>query len=248
MTFQDHFSNIAQDYAAFRPTYPPALFAWLAQQVDEHSLVWDCATGSGQAAFGLAEVFDQVVATDASAQQLSQAVAHPHIRYLVAPAEQAPFDDATVNMITVAQALHWFDRAAFFQECARVLKPKGILAVWTYGPLRVVGADVDSVLQHYYHDIVGDYWPPERVWVGAGYAGIQLPFTEIVTPNFEMTADWDMNALLGYLGSWSASHAYQKENGKDPREQIFVDLQAVWGDANIKRRITWSLTLRVSVK
>lgn len=248
MTFQDHFSNIAQNYAAFRPTYPPALFGWLATQAHGRALAWDCATGSGQAALGLVQVFDRVVATDASAQQLSQASVHDRITYQVAPAEQAPFADASVDVITVAQALHWFDRAAFFQECERVLKSKGVLAVWTYGPLRVVGADVDTVLQHYYHDIVGAYWPPERTWVEAGYEGIQLPFTEIATPTFEMTADWDMQALLGYLGSWSASHAYQKANGHDPREQIFADLQSVWGDVSVKRRITWSLTLRVSVK
>lgn len=247
MTFQDHFSHIAQNYAAFRPTYPPALFAWLATQAHGHALAWDCATGNGQAALGLVQVFDQVVATDASAQQLLQAPAHDRIRYQVAPAEQTPFTDASVDVITVAQALHWFDRAAFFEECARVLKPRGLLAVWTYGPLHVHGADVDSVLQHYYHNVVGPYWPPERVWVESGYEGIQLPFTEIEAPSFEMTADWDMHALLGYLGSWSASHAYQKAHGTDPRAQIMAELQVVWGDANVKRRITWSLTLRASI-
>lgn len=246
--FVDRFAPVAADYAAFRPCYPAALYTWLAACSPRPALAWDCATGTGQAARGLAACFERVVATDASAGQIAQAPSDPRIAYRVAAAEDSGLATATVDLVTVAQALHWFDRARFFAEVARVLRPDGILAVWTYGPLRVAGPTVDGLVQRYYQDIVGPYWPPARALVDSGYAGIALPYPELVPPPFAMTVAWTLEQLLGYLGTWSSTTAYREANGVDPRTLVGPALARAWGEPRNVREVRWPLTVRVCRK
>ncbi len=244
MGFKDHFSGHAADYTRYRPTYSPELFAWLAQQAPTHTLVWDCATGNGQAALGLAAHFDAVIATDASDNQIATAHVHPRVRYAVAPAENSGIAAGSVDLITVGQALHWFDFPAFYAEAARVLKPGGVLAAWSYGLMQVSPA-VDAAVWRLYEPITGPYWPPERRYVEEQYRSLPFPLDEIAAPAFAMEAEWRLAQLNGYLGTWSAVQRYRKERGVDPLALIADELAAAWGSEQSSRRVRWPLFMRV---
>ena len=244
MSFKDHFSTQADSYARYRPRYPAELYDYLTALPAARQLAWDCATGSGQAAVALAESFEQVIATDASPQQLERAQAHPRVSYQVASAEASPLTDASADLITVAQALHWFDLDAFATEARRVLKPGGILAVWSYA-LAQIRPDIDAVVEHLYADIVGPWWPPERDTVINRYANIQIPLRELETPAFNMQVDWTLAQLTGYLESWSAVQRYRDANQKNPLEQVRHPLASAWGQPEKPLAVRWPLTLRV---
>ncbi len=244
MNFKDHFSKQADDYAKYRPLYPPALFAYLASQVSGHALAWDCGTGSGQAAIGLADFFDRVIATDPSEAQIRNATPHEKILYKVAPAERTDISAGSVDLITVAQALHWIDLDHFYAEARRVLKPAGVLAVWCYG-LNEIVPRVDEVVQGYYRDIVGPYWPPERRLIDECYRTIPFPFAEWTPPAFHMEANWTLGEYLGYLGTWSATQRYRKEKGSDPLVPLRAALEKVWGAPETKYIIRWPIHMRI---
>ena len=243
MPFQNHFSVQAGAYARFRPAYPEALFNWLAQQARARHLAWDCATGNGQAALSLVAHFAQVVASDASPEQLIRSQAHPQIRYLVAEAESPPAEAQGADLVTVAQALHWFDFERFYPALQRTLKPGGLFAAWGYGLMRITPV-VDSVVQEYYSNIIGSYWPPERHHIETGYREIPFPLTELVPPNFVMQAEWSLETLLGYLETWSATQLYrQARTGTDPVESLRVRFVRAWGEVST-RAVTWPVFLR----
>lgn len=243
--FADHFAPVAAAYATFRPTYPAELFAWLADIAPGHALAWDCATGSGQAARALAAHFAQVIATDASAAQIATAVPHARVEYRAAPAEASGLPDAAVDLVTVAQALHWFDLDRFYAEARRVLRSGGILAVWTYGVLSVAGEAVNERVQVFYRETVGPYWPPERRHVENGYRTLPFPFAELQAPAFSMAATWTLPELLGYFRSWSATGRYGAERGEDPVAVLATELAPCWGEPQERRRVAWPLALRV---
>lgn len=243
-SFPDHFSGVAGAYAEFRPRYPDALFDWLADLAPGRALAWDCATGSGQAAVALAPWFERVVATDASAEQIAAATPHPRVEYRVAPAEASGLAAGSVDLVTVAQALHWFDRPAFYREAARVLRPDGVLAVWTYGHPHLDDPGSDGVFQEFYSGTVGPYWPPERALVDAGYRTIEFPVPEIESPTFEMETRWSLAALLGYVGTWSATTRFRDARGLDPVPGLARDLASRWGDPEEPRRIRWPVAVR----
>jgi len=240
--FKDHFSEQSADYARHRPRYPEALFAFLSGLASKHALAWDCATGNGQAAIALSAHFERVVATDASAAQIHAALAHPGVSYRVAPAEASGLDTHSIDLITVGQALHWFDHARFFAEARRVAAPGGILAAWCY-ELCEVSAACDAVVNTLYTEIVGDYWPPERRLIEARYADIAIPGTPLEAPRFAMRLDWTVADMLGYLRTWSACKRYRADRGDDPVARIEAGLRAAWGDA--PRPVSWPLTVRV---
>ena len=243
-SFQDHFSGHAADYARFRPHYPPELFAWLAELAPASELAWDCATGNGQAAVALSAHFAEVVATDASAEQVAQAEAHAGVRYAVAPAEESGLPEGSVDLVTVAQALHWFDLGRFYAEVRRVLRPSGILAVWSYGLFECSPA-VDVLVRRLYADIVGPYWPMERRLVEEGYRSLPYPFPELAPPAFAMEARWTLAQTAGYLNTWSAVQRYRKDRAEDPLDLIAAELTAAWGDPAAAQRLRWPLQLRV---
>jgi ubiquinone/menaquinone biosynthesis C-methylase UbiE len=245
MSFKDHFSRLAAQYSAYRPTYPEALFDYLARSCPERQTAWDCACGNGQATLSLAERFDSVIATDASPQQIAAATARANITYRVARAEQSGIESKSLDLVSVAQALHWFDLDSFYGEVERVLKTSGVLAVWTYGVLHVEGDAIDALLQEFYHDTVGPYWPAERRFVEEGYRGLAFPFTEISPPPFNMEVHWDREHLLGYLRTWSATARYVEDKGVDPVSALEDRLASIWIDAQNARKVTWPLALRV---
>jgi SAM-dependent methyltransferase len=246
MSFKDHFSKQAADYAKFRPRYPREMFEYLGSLAPSRKLAWDSGTGNGQAAVGLARVFDRVIATDASEKQISNARLHGRVEYRVVPAETSGIKAGTVNLIMVAQALHWFDLDRFYDEVRRVLKKNSVLAASAYNLLHIEPA-IDEVVNRYYYDVVGPFWPPERKLV-ENFAELPFPFHELDPPEFEMTALWNLEHLMGYLRSWSSTQRFIAQTDGDPLEQISDELRTGWGDPQQTRKVRWPLTLRIGVK
>lgn len=245
LSFQDLFSKHAACYAQARPGYPAELFDYLAGLCVEHKLVWDVGTGSGQAAIGLAEHFEKVVATDASEGQLAHATAHPRVEYRVALAEEADLPAGSIDLVTIAQALHWFRFDTFYANVRRVVKPSGIIAAWTYHICRVE-PKIDDVCRRLYRDITGPYWAADRKWVEERYETVPFPFEEVrPTPTFECRENWTLAQYVGYLSSWSATQKFKEHRGYDPLTEVADDLAAAWGDANIRRLVWWPIHLRV---
>ena len=242
--FHDHFSAQAAAYARFRPRYPAQLFADLARIAPARDLVWDCATGNGQAAVGLARWFANVHATDASAEQIKAAEAAANVTYAVAPAEASGLPDRCADLVTVAQAAHWFAHADFYAETRRVLRPDGILALWAYG-LMTIDPPTDAVVGRYYHDIVGADWPPERHYVESGYRTLPFPFADLPHPAWAMTAELSRDALLGYLRTWSATRRAAGRMGSVPIALIMDELVQAWPHPDEVRTVTWPLHVRI---
>jgi len=240
--FKDHFSGHSRSYAEYRPTYPSSLFSFLADCCAQNQLAWDCATGNGQAARALTLFFEKVVASDASAAQIEAAESDPKIEYRIAPAEASGLDGDSIDLITVAQALHWFDIPGFFDEAQRVLKPGGVLAFWSYERC-LVNSDCDEVINEFCASIVGPYWPPERKLVDEGYRSIELPMPSISSPEFAVRANWSADEMLGYLLTWSASQRYLKDCGSDPVALVEDRLRAIWGKGG--REVSWPLNLKI---
>jgi SAM-dependent methyltransferase len=243
--YADHFSRLASEYAECRPSYPNELFGYLAGLVIQRDLAWDCAAGSGQATLALATFFRRVVATDASGPMLDRAPRHPRIEYRVAPAQTSGLEDGTVDLVTVAQALHWLELTPFYAEVRRVLVPSGVLAVWTYGTQQLDDSALDEPLQHFYTEVVGPYWPLERRHVESGYRTLPFPFAEIESPSFIMRAQWNLSQLLGYIRTWSATQRFRETVGNDPVDSLSSELAPHWGDPDVPRRVSWPLSLRV---
>jgi SAM-dependent methyltransferase len=244
--FKDHFSDAAGAYGAFRPRYPDALFAFLAECAPGRGRAWDCGCGSGQASVGLAPYFDEVVATDASARQVEQAEPHPKIRYRAAPAEASGLPEASVDLVLSAQAAHWFDLDAFYAEVRRVAKPGGVTALAVYG-LMTLGPDLDPIIGRFYGETVGPFWPPERAHVDAAYRTLPFPFEEQEWPAFAMTADWPLAHLAGFFSTWSAVRRYRAARGADPVPELVEALRPQWGPEERPRRIAWPIGLRLGL-
>jgi SAM-dependent methyltransferase len=242
--FKDHFSGHAVEYAKFRPHYPDELFEYLASISPRHELAWDCATGNGQAAVGLARHFKSVIATDASAQQIESADPGDRISYRVAPAEASGIDSSSVDLILVAQALHWFDFDAFFTEAKRVLKGNGVLAISSYKVLEIA-PEIDAIIWKFYRETTGPFWPPERELVETDYKSIQFPFAELPPIRFEMRERWSLYQLGGYLRTWSATQKFIAARGFDPVDSVVEELGRVWKNPEEVREIKWPLHLRV---
>lgn len=243
MTFRDLFSRQSETYAATRPTYPDELFEFLATLVPARRLAWDCGTGNGQAARGLSRWFEKVIATDASRAQIGNAVAVPNVAYRVANAESSGLPPKSVDLVTVAQALHWFDIDRFYAEVRRVTVPGGILAVWSYGSPSA-GADVEETLRRFEHEVVGRYWESGRRLVDEGYRTIPFPFPEFTVPRFELRREWTLSQLGGYLRSWSAVAKFVAERGEDPVAPLLEQIGKHWDSPESTRVVTWPLAVR----
>ncbi|KAA2284090.1 class I SAM-dependent methyltransferase [Arenimonas fontis] len=242
--FKDHFSGHASQYAQARPTYPAALFEWLSGQCPYHELAWDAGCGNGQASLALARHFRRVHASDPSATQIAAAPADPRITWRVEPAERCSLPDHGADLVTVAQAYHWFEHERFIAEVRRVLRPGGLLAVWCYG-LSEVDAAVDAVYFRLYRDILDSYWPPERRHIESGYRDLPFPLAEITeAPRFHMAHEWTLTQYLDYLRSWSASQRFLKETGRDAVAELAPAFSEAWGDPERPREVRWPLSLR----
>ena len=253
--FKDLFSSNSKEYASSRPTYPSSLFEFLVELVQYRNLAWDCATGNGQVAVFLSEYFEQVIASDASKEQIENAQPRNNIRYEVFPAERTTLANNSVDLITIAQALHWFDLDEFYKEAKRVLKKNdngrgsgggGVIAAWAYG-LHSISPEIDNITHLLYEDILGSYWPKERKIVENKYQDVPFPFQKIDTPVFQIELDWTLSELVGYLYTWSSVQKFIEKNNSDPVKQIYDDLVAAWGGKNTwhKRRVVWPIYMRV---
>ncbi len=244
MRFKDHFSDRAALYAAYRPLYPEGLFEFVAGLTHKHRVALDCGTGNGQAAVGLVPHFDLVIATDPSAEQLSNATRHERIEYRVARAESSGLAARSVDLITAAQALHWFDVKSFFAEAKRVLVKDGAIAVWGYGDPILDSATLNKTLHAFNHDMLEPYWFPERKLVLDGYRDISFPFDEVTVPRLELAVRWNLAAFAGYLRTWSSTARYVAEHGVDPVIAVESSLAADWGDPSAQRGVRWPLHIR----
>jgi SAM-dependent methyltransferase len=238
-TFKDYFSGVAASYARFRPRYPRELFADLASEAPGGALAWDCATGNGQAAVALADHFERVVATDASTAQLARATPHARVTYRVAREDDSGLHDGSVDLVTVAQALHWFDLRAFYAEARRVLKPGGVLAVWCYD-LASVDPVVDARLRWFTYELLGPNRAPEPRHVIPGF-----PFEEQPFPEHVMRHELALEELGGLLDTWSALGRYRAVRGEDPLPAFLAELEPRWRPRGTRRLLTWALRGRL---
>jgi len=249
VAFKDHFSE-TPGYAAYRPTYPAALVSYLASISPSASCALDCGCGTGQLSVLLADKFHQVIATDASEAQIHNAQARPGVAYRVAKAEQSGLPPASVDLITVAQAAHWLDLEKFYEEVRRVARPTAVVALITYGILDIEGGvekvdSVDKVVKHFYSDVIGPYWPPERRLVEEGYRTLPFPFEELAAPALAIEASWRLQDLVGFVDTWSAVRAAEKKVGRAPFEQFRSQVTEAWGHPETRRAVRWPLALRV---
>ena len=238
----DRFSGHADRYAQYRIDYPDELYDFILQDVPHRTAAWDCATGNGQVATALADRFERVDATDISEKQLILAVQKPNIYYQLSPAEQTPFDKHTFDLVTVAQALHWFDVDAFHREVRRVAKPGAVIAEWGYGLVKI-SDEIDPVLLDFYRNRVGPYWDPQRQHIDDQYATLPFPFADAKRAEFVVRRNWLLDRFLNYLRTWSAVQQYIYENEEDPVTGLGNELGPLWGDG--EREVRFPVFLRV---
>jgi SAM-dependent methyltransferase len=240
MTPRDHFSSVAPRYAKCRPSYPAGLVAYLAGLAPARTLAWDCGTGSGQAAVLLAEHFSRVLATDPSDQQLRHAAAHPHVEYCLGTERDSHLATRSCDLVTAAQAAHWFDLPSFYGEVRRVLKVRGILALWGYARVHVT-PEIDPVIDWFEHERVGKYWPQGRELATGEYTDLPFVFPRLSTPAFMMEHLWTCEQFLGYLDTWSAVDRCRREEPRDPVSDAASALMPLWGPG--PRAVRWPIHL-----
>lgn len=234
------FGARAEAYASFRPHYPDELFAWLAAQCPERQRALDIACGNGQASRPLLGLFEQVLACDASVEQLLANPDSQGLAMFVAEAQAQPLVDHSLDLIVVAQALHWFATPAFFAEVTRLLKPGGVFCAWCYSLIRI-DSELDALIDTFYAQTLDGYWLQGRASVDAGYRNIIHPFNTLSLPPFAIKVSWSLEQLLGYLRTWSAVQRYEQQNGVDPLLHLAPKLRQAWGDAKQPRFVRWPL-------
>ncbi|MEB3357016.1 MAG: class I SAM-dependent methyltransferase [Synechococcales bacterium] len=244
MNFKDYFSSQAQAYAAYRPQYPPELFAYLASLSRDRHAAWDCATGNGQVALGLLPYFETIYATDASANQIAHAFQHPQITYAIAPAEQVPLADGLVELVTVGMALHWFNLDLFYREVRRVVKPGGAIAAWCYGEFELpdISETLHSLIQAF-KVLVEPYWAPEVSAIRDQYQTLPFPFQEVNAPSFVIRTRWTEHDLIGYLTTWSATQQLMADQGEELVSSFTQQIMEAWQGHDIEVR--WQIWMRV---
>lgn len=242
--FPDYFSAAAAGYAVHRPTYPPELAEFLASRSKRRECAWDCGTGSGQLAATLAAHFAEVVATDASAEQLARATPHPRIRYRRASAEASGLPATSIDLAVAAQAVHWFDLPAYVAEIRRVARPGALVAWIGYGHAQTGDAAIDQVLQDFHSGVLTPYWPPERAHVDDGYRNLPFPFTPVATPHFDIQRSWTVAQFLDYVRTWSALRRLEGAGDLAAFETFTQALTAAWGAVPQVRGVRWPIVMR----
>ena len=244
MSFKDHFSKQSDLYLQARPGYPDQLFSFLASLVTAKETAWDCGTGNGQAAIPLTKYFARVLATDPSEAQIKNAIQHEKIQYSIAKAESSGLRSASVDLITCAAAIHWFDHSVFYPEAKRILKPGGIIAAWTYSSTEV-NDQVNPVIGELAHGLLKEYWPAENNLVWEKYKELPFPFIELQVPEFICELDWNLQELCAYLNTWSSTQRYIKANGTNPVDLIWNDLENAWGKTEERKKVKMELSIKV---
>lgn len=240
---KDNFSAQAADYALFRPVYPKEMLQHIIAQVPTCSIAWDVGTGNGQVAVWLSKHFEQVYATDISENQLAQAPHQNNIQYQKLAAEEANFPTNSLDLVTVGQALHWFDLNRFYSIVKHCLKPNGIIAVFGYAFLSI-NPKVDSVITQLYKNVLEGYWDDERKHVEQEYESLSFPFQELPKTKFRYTTTWTLAHLLGYLNTWSAVQHYRLAVGSNPVDSLVNDLEKAWG-GKTRQEVRFPMFLRL---
>jgi SAM-dependent methyltransferase len=227
------FSHQSNQYAQYRPLYPKELFDLLSSLPEHHKTAWDCGTGNGQVAMQLCNYFENVYASDISGEQIAHAASHKKITYSIQPAESTHFPDQIFDLITIAQAIHWFDFDKFYKEVNRTLNPNGVIAVIGYGLLNITPA-FDEVFNAFYK-FTDPYWDSERKYLDEKYQNIPFPFHEIKVPEFKITTKWTLDHFIGYLNTWSAVKHCIKAECYNPVEEWFPAFKDSWGSAGFQK-------------
>ena len=243
---KDNFSKQSDLYSQFRPGYPKQLFNFLIPLVPDKKSAWDCGTGNGQVAVKLSQYFNKVYATDLSAAQINNAEERKNIFYSVENAEETLLPDNKFDLVTVAQAIHWFDFKNFYHQVNRTLKPGGVIAVVGYGVFRI-NKEIDFLINEFYRKTTGPYWDKERKYIDEHYGTIPFPFKEIDAPDFFMNYNWELEQVIGYLNTWSAVQHYIRKNNENPVEKFSEELKKSWGNV-LKRTITFPIFMRTGRK
>ncbi len=244
---KDKFSAQAAIYKKYRPVYPKGLYDVILNTTKGRGVCWDCATGNGQVANVLSDHFDAVFATDLSENQIKQAPQKSNITYSVSRAESTTFSDKQFDLITVAQAMHWFDFDAFGKEANRVLRDDGCICIWGYGPLKVEG-EAGKLVDKFYKDIIGSYWDPERKHIDEGYKNVDLHFKSVELNNkMAIEENWTIEQLQGYFDSWSSVQNYIEKNSSNPVPEIMEEIKSVWGSSE-KLKVTLPIFLKIGKK
>jgi SAM-dependent methyltransferase len=244
--FKDHFSQSAARYVAHRPTYPLELVNFLADRAPLENVAWDCGCGSGQLSTLLAERFAKVYATDASAKQIENAIPHPQVAYSCTPAEASGLESGVADLIVAAQAAHWFDLPAFYQEARRVGHSGSLLALVSYGIVKL-DKQLDPIIDQFYFTVLGPYWPPERKYVEEGYRSFDFPFPELAAPEMQISVQWNLSDFLGYVNTWSSVAAMDRAAGREEHERFNRELSQAWNPPEAIRQVKWPLTVRAGV-
>ncbi|MGH7726328.1 MAG: class I SAM-dependent methyltransferase [Candidatus Eiseniibacteriota bacterium] len=237
---RDLFGDRASDYARTRPTYPDRLFDHLAALAPARSLVWDCGSGSGQAARSLVHRFDCVVGTDISEAQLAHGMGGPRLHRIVAAAEQVRLRARTADLVTVSAALHWFDRPRFYAEARRVARSGAVLAAWSYFRC-LISPGIDPIIDRYADDVVAACWLPQFDLNRRAYRDLEFPFEQMPWLELEAEAHMRLEELFDFMRTWSASQAWMRERRTDPVERVRVDLERAWGDPTHERLVRFPL-------
>lgn len=235
---KDNFSNYADKYARYRPGYPDSLFEYIYSLAKDKILAWDCGTGNGQSAIHLAKYFKEVYATDISSKQLDNAVRSDNIKYVPEPAERTSLENNSIDLITVSQALHWFNFPLFYAEVKRVAKENAIIAVWTYSLLKIDPV-IDNIIETYHFGTLKDHWDPERKYVDDGYANIPFPFKQIQSPSFQIEMNWSREDLEGYINTWSATQKFIASKNFNPVTGLMEKINGHWGAG--KRQVVFPI-------
>lgn len=243
--FQNHFSGRASNYLTHRPSYPLDLVEWLVELPEEHSLAWDAGCGSGQLSIPLARRFEEVIASDASAHQISAAPPHPRVRYRVARAEGSGLPPGVVDLAVAAQSAHWFSLEDYFAEVRRVAKRDASMALVCYGRPELRG-NANDVLRRFHQDVLAPFWPPERRFVDELYRSLPFPFEEVPVPELTMTHSWGLARFCGYVETWSAVRNLEERAGPAPLQEFFGALEESWGEPDDLHEVRWPLGLRAS--
>lgn len=240
MSFHDYFSDHSKLYASARPSYPEELFRFVASIAPARDRAWDCATGNGQAAIGLAHYFADVDATDSSEDQIANAVARPNITYAVRSAEESGFPSRYFDAVCVASAIHWFDYERFYPEVKRVLRPDGVIAAWGYDHLHV-SPDFDAEFERSVGRVIAPYWPPRKKLLHDGYRDVPFPFERIEPPSIDMHADWNFDQLMAFVRSWSGVQRCIAAEGEQFFSVAAAALKSAWGNPDDPKRCEMDL-------
>lgn len=241
----DLFSKQSHLYSQFRPQYPKEIYDFLTKHCGGRELAWDCATGNGQAASDLSRYFKKVIATDSSEKQIQNALPLENVEYQVLKAEEKlSLPNASIDLITVAQALHWFDLEVFYSEARRLLKPDGVFATWAYSFHSPIQPDIDSHLNEFYFQTLGPFWKPNNRLIWEGYRDLPFPFEEITTPKLSLSVSWSLEDLRGYFKTWSSTQLYIDKQETDPTGELLKNLLPLWGDPKSKRNLSWNLIFK----